>query len=153
AHIPAVERVKDLVDHGIPRRVHQRFYLWLHGGQAPDPDETWWWRQDAEDAEGRGLSNEEGWDNSYAYQPSQALYGVSDGRVIGDGLGRGFPEIVPIADSDFIYAAVAEEMGLFGGAIIILAIILLVISGMRTAIEAPDMFTKLIAAGLTSFIG
>jgi cell division protein FtsW (lipid II flippase) len=44
-------------------------------------------------------------------------------------------------------------MGLFGGAIIILEIILLVVSGMRTAIEAPDMFTKLIAAGLTSFIG
>jgi cell division protein FtsW (lipid II flippase) len=152
-HVPAVERVRELADRGIPRRVHQRFYLWLHGGQAPDPEETWWWRQDAEDAEGRGLSNEEAWYNSYAYQPSQALYGVSDGRVIGDGLGRGFPEIVPIADSDFIYAAVAEEMGLFGGAIIILTIILLVVSGMRTAIEAPDMFTKLIAAGLTSFIG
>ncbi len=78
-HVPAVERVRELADRGFSRRVHQRFYLWLHGGQAPDPEETWWWRQDAEDAEERGLSNEEAWYNSYAYQPSQALYGVSDG--------------------------------------------------------------------------
>src|SRR5262249_58944777 len=86
-------------------------------------------------------------------QPSQALYGVSDGRALGAGLGRGYPESVPIADSDFIYAAVAEEMGLAGGAIIIAAFIIIVIAGMRVAIEARDMFTKLIAGGITAFLG
>ena len=151
--VPAIERVKNVVSLGIPRRIHQRFYLWLHAGQAPDPDVQWWWQKDAAAAEGRGLSNEEAWYNSYAFQPSQALFGVSDGRIFGEGLGRGFPEIVPIADSDFIYAAIAEEMGLAGGAIIILAFVVLVITGMRTAIEARDMFTKLIAAGITAFLG
>ena len=86
------------------------------------------------------MSNEEAWYNKYAYQPSQALYGVSDGRALGLGLGRGYPESVPIADSDFIYAAVAEEMGLAGGAIIIAAFVIIVIAGMRVAIEARDMY-------------
>jgi cell division protein FtsW (lipid II flippase) len=153
AKVPAIERVKDVVSLGVPRRIHQRFYLWLNAGQAPDPDTEWWWRKDAAEAEGRGLSNQEAWYNSYAFQPSQALFGISDGRVLGEGLGRGFPEIVPIADSDFIYAAVAEEMGLAGGAIIIFGFIILVVAGMRAAIEARDMFTKLLAAGITAFLG
>jgi cell division protein FtsW (lipid II flippase) len=153
ATVPATERVKSLVSRGIPRRIHQRFYLWLNAGTPPDPDEHWWWQREAENAEGRGLSNEEAWYNSYAFQPSQALFGVSDGRVFGAGLGRGYPEIVPIADSDFIYAAIAEELGLTGGALVIFAFIILVIAGMRVAIEARDMFTKLIAAGITAFLG
>jgi cell division protein FtsW (lipid II flippase) len=151
--VSAFERVKNVVSLGIPRRIHQRFYLWLNAGKAPNPETEWWWREEAETAFRRGLSNEEAWYNSYAFQPSQALFGVSDGQLLGQGLGRGFPEIVPIADSDFIYAAAAEEMGLVGGAIIILAFVILLIAGMRTAIEARDMFTKLIAAGVTTFLG
>jgi cell division protein FtsW (lipid II flippase) len=151
--VSAFERVKGVVGRGVPPRIHQRFYLWRHGGIAPDPDQHWWWEKESADAEGRGVSNDEAWYNKYAYQPSQALYGVSDGRVLGAGLGRGYPESVPIADSDFIYAAVAEEMGLAGGAIMIAAFIIIVIAGMRTAIEARDMFTKLIAAGITAFLG
>ncbi|MFN7945809.1 MAG: FtsW/RodA/SpoVE family cell cycle protein [Blastocatellia bacterium] len=152
-HVSAVERVKNVVSLGVPRRIHQRFYLWLNAGKAPDPDEHWWWQKEADKAEGQGLSNDEAWYNSYAFQPSQALFGVSDGRMLGEGLGRGFPEIVPIADSDFIYAAIAEEMGLAGGAVIIVAFILLMVAGMRTAIEARDMYTKLLAAGITAFLG
>jgi cell division protein FtsW (lipid II flippase) len=151
--VSAVERLKDLAGQGIPPRIHQRFYLWLNGGLPPDPDENWWWAKDAAEAEGRGMSNEEMWYNKYAYQPSQALFGVSDGRFFGAGLGRGYPESVPIADSDFIYAAIAEEMGLAGGAIIVFAYLILVIAGMRVAIEARDMFTKLMAAGITAFLG
>ena len=60
---------------------------------------------------------------------------------------------MPIADSDFIYAAVAEELGLVGGAVIILAFLLLIAAGLRVAIEAQDMFTKLIAAGVAVFLG
>lgn len=151
--VSAVERLKDLAGQGIPPRIHQRFYLWLNGGLPPDPDENWWWAKDAAEAEGRGMSNEEMWYNKYAFQPSQALFGVSDGRILGAGLGRGYPESVPIADSDFIYAAVAEELGLAGGAIIIIAFMILVIAGMRVAIDARDMFTKLMAAGITAFLG
>jgi len=149
--VSAVERVKGIVSEGVPDRIKQRFYLWRYGGIAPKEDEHDWWADEAWNVPGN--SDEEKWYNKYAYQPSQALFGVSDGRVLGTGLGRGYPETVPIADSDFIYAAVAEEMGIFGGAIIICAFIIIVIAGMRTAIEARDMFTKLIAAGITSFLG
>ena len=68
-------------------------------------------------------------------------------------MGLGFPEVIPIADSDYVYAAIAEEMGLAGGAVVILAIILLISGGVRTSLDARDMFTKLCAAGLTAFFG
>lgn len=152
AQVGAVERVKNVVSLGVPRRIHQRFHLWLHAETPPDPENDWWWEKEADRLKERGLSNDEAWYNSYAFQPTQALFGVSDGQVLGAGLGRGFPEIVPIADSDFIYASLAEETGLVGGFIIILGIIILMIAGMRTAIDAGDMFTKLIATGITAFL-
>ncbi|MBP6822109.1 MAG: FtsW/RodA/SpoVE family cell cycle protein [Acidobacteria bacterium] len=151
AQIGAVERVKNIATEGVPDRIKQRFYLWRYGGVAPDTDEHEWWAKEAPRVPGN--TDEEKWYNKFAFQPSQALFGVSDGRLLGAGLGKGYPETVPIADSDFIYAVVAEEMGIVGGAIIIFAFIIVVVAGMRTAIEARDMFTKLIAAGITSFMG
>ena len=152
AQVGAVERVKGIVSLGVPRRIHQRFHLWLHAETPPNPEEDWWWEKEADRLKERGLSNDEAWYNSYAFQPTQALFGVSDGQVLGAGLGRGFPEIVPIADSDFIYASLAEETGIVGGFVVILGIIILMIAGMRTAIDARDMFTKLIATGITAFL-
>jgi cell division protein FtsW (lipid II flippase) len=152
AQVGTVERMKNVVSRGVPRRIHQRFHLWLHAETPPDPENDWWWEKEADRLQARGLSNDEAWYNSYAFQPTQALFGVSDGGVIGAGLGRGFPEIVPIADSDFIYAALTEETGLIGGLIVILGIIILMVAGMRTAIDARDMFTKLLAAGITAFL-
>ena len=151
-------RLKGILIEGVPDRVEQRVYLWQHGGLPPDPEAYSWWakRVGALRTDGRPLEgnvNEEMWYNSYAYQPSQALFGVSDGRLLGTGLGRGYPESIPIADSDYIYAVIAEEMGIVGGAIIMAAIILIMVAGMRTAIEATDMFTKLLAAGITALLG
>jgi cell division protein FtsW len=93
------------------------------------------------------------WFDKLAFQPAQAVFGISSGKTTGRGLGLGFPEVIPIADSDYVYAAIAEELGLFGGALVILALIIFVIAGIRTSIEARDMFTKLCAAGLTAFVG
>ncbi|HEX4947784.1 MAG TPA: FtsW/RodA/SpoVE family cell cycle protein [Blastocatellia bacterium] len=152
AQVGAVERVKNVVSRGVPRRIHQRFHLWLHAETPPDPENDWWWEKESDRLEARGLTNEQAWYDSYAFQPTQALFGVSDGRVLGAGLGRGYPEIVPIADSDFIYAALAEETGLIGGAVIILGLIILMLAGMKTAIDARDMFTKLLATGITAFL-
>lgn len=151
AEVGTVQRVKNIVNEGVPDRIKQRFYLWRYGGLAPDTEEHEWWAKEAPRVPGN--TDEEKWYNKYAFQPSQALFGISDGRVLGAGLGKGHPETVPIADSDFIYAVVAEEMGIVGGAIIIFAFIIVVVAGMRTAIEARDMFTKLIAAGITAFLG
>jgi cell division protein FtsW (lipid II flippase) len=97
--------------------------------------------------------NEEAWFADDAMQASRATFGISSGGKSGRGLGLGYPELIPVADSDYIYAALAEELGLFGGLLIILALIVFVNAGIRTALDARDMFTKLCAAGLTAFIG
>jgi cell division protein FtsW (lipid II flippase) len=160
---PKWEKVGSVIRRGIPPRIQQRFHLWLQGGEPPNPREVEWWGKivqdnglqigDIDEDKVSKFENEELWYNNYAYQPSQALYGISDGLLLGRGLGRGYPESVPVADSDFIYAAVAEEMGLLGGAVLLVAYLLLMVGGMRTAIEARDMFTKLLAAGITFFLG
>ncbi|MGH9944346.1 MAG: FtsW/RodA/SpoVE family cell cycle protein, partial [Pyrinomonadaceae bacterium] len=93
------------------------------------------------------------WFDRIAFQPAQATFGIASGGTTGRGLGLGFAEVIPVAVSDYIYAAVGEELGLVGGAIIMLALNVFVSAGVRTAIDARDMFTKLCAAGLTAFIG
>ena len=141
--------------------------MWLDGFDPPSPD-TSWWKKDYEAALNenprlRELANENEaekksvntdiWFDKLAFQPAQAIFGIASGKTTGRGLGLGFPEVIPIADSDYVYAAIAEELGLFGGALVILGIIIFVIAGIRTSIEARDMFTKLCAAGLTAFVG
>jgi cell division protein FtsW (lipid II flippase) len=93
------------------------------------------------------------WFDKLAFQPAQAIFGIASGKTTGRGLGLGYPEVIPIADSDYVYAAIAEEMGLAGGAIVILAVIIFVSVGVRISLDARDMFTKLCAAGLTAFVG
>jgi cell division protein FtsW (lipid II flippase) len=151
----------------LPDRIKQRFHLWLDGFDPPDPDVEWWKKDyDEELAKNprmRELAQEspamqksvdvDAWFDRFAFQPSQATFGLAAGRATGRGLGLGFSEVIPIADSDYIYAAVAEELGLVGGAILILALFVLVNAGVRTSIEARDMFTKLCSAGLTAFMG
>lgn len=149
---------------GIPGRVHFRFYQWMNTWDAPPPG-TWWWTNDFnrylrvknltldpnDDQEIR-LRNNEAWADK-VLQQSQGLFGINEGGTIGQGLGLGFPETVPISDSDFIYAAVAEETGLVGGLTILIALCALVFAGSAISLGASDMFTKLLAAGLTAFIG
>ena len=80
--------------------------------------------------------------------------GVDDpGGATGRGLGLGYVELIPVSDSDYVYAAIGEELGLFGGLLVIFALIVLVSAGVRTALDSRDMFSKLCAAGLTAFIG
>lgn len=151
----------------LPDRIKQRFHLWLDGFDPPAP-ETLWWKKDydeelSENPRMKELAeqspamqktvNVDVWFDRIAFQPSQATFGIAAGRVTGRGLGLGFSEVIPVADSDYIYAAIAEEFGLIGGAVVILALIVFVNAGVRTSIEARDMFTKLCSAGLTAFMG
>ena len=62
------------------------------------------------------------WFDKLAFQPAQAVFVIASGKTTGRGLGLGYPEVIPIADSDYVYAAVAEETGLTGGAVIIAAV-------------------------------
>jgi cell division protein FtsW len=80
------------------------------------------------------------------------LFGINEGGVVGEGLGLGFPETVPISDSDFIYAAIAEETGLAGGLALLLAVAVFAFAGTAISLGSQDMFTKLLGAGLTGFV-
>jgi cell division protein FtsW (lipid II flippase) len=91
--------------------------------------------------------------NDDGYQLVQALYGVSDGGLMGTGLGRGSPDIVPVAESDFIFTSIGEELGLFGSAAVLMSYLLLVGAGLRIALRTENAFEKLLAVGLTTIMG
>lgn len=97
--------------------------------------------------------NERAWFGDDALQVSRATFGIFSGGTTGRGLGLGYVELIPVADSDYIYAAIGEELGLFGGLLITLALIIFVSAGIRIAVNSRDMFGKLCATGLTAFIG
>lgn len=82
------------------------------------------------------------------YQIVEGMYGMAWGGLVGRGLGQGNPIQIPIAESDFIFAALGEELGLTGTMAIILLYGLIVERGLRTALVCRDGFGKLIAAGL-----
>jgi cell division protein FtsW (lipid II flippase) len=83
-----------------------------------------------------------------SYQIVQSLLAVANGGLFGRGIGMGNPNLVPIAQSDFIFSAISEETGLAGAFGIIGLLALLVNRGMRTALKAGDPFKRLLAIGL-----
>ncbi|MEM1332485.1 MAG: putative peptidoglycan glycosyltransferase FtsW [Actinomycetota bacterium] len=87
------------------------------------------------------------------YQIVQSLFGFADGGISGTGLGRGNPNQVPEAQNDFIFASIGEELGLLGGSAILMAYMLFVGAGLRTALRTDRTFEKLLAVGLTTIIG
>ena len=106
--------------------VQTRFAIWL------DP----WSRYDAK-----------------GFQIAQAMYALGSGGVSGTGLGLGDPTRIPEAKNDFIFAAIGEEMGLFGATAILIAFLLLIGAGLRTAMRTHRPFEKLFAVGLTTILG
>jgi len=171
AKIPLLPTLARPVKQVLPDRIQQRFHLWLDGFNPPTP-ETSWWKDDYDDyykklvqkdatipqmlEENPDLQrtiNVDAWFDVLAFQPAQATFGLASGGTTGRGLGLGYPELIPVADSDYIFAALAEELGLFGGLLITFALIVLVSAGVRTALDSRDMFSKLCAIGLSAFIG
>ena len=84
------------------------------------------------------------------YQMVQSKFSFATGGVFGTGLGNGQPGTVPAASTDFITAAVGEELGLVGLAGVLMLYAIVIIRGLRTAIAVRDSFGKLLAAGLSS---
>ena len=83
-----------------------------------------------------------------AYQIIQGMYGQAWGGLVGRGLGQGDPTLIPFSYSDFIVAAMGEELGLTGVMAIIVLYGLIVERGLRTALVCRDGFGKLLATGL-----
>lgn len=95
------------------------------------------------------------WDyiTGQGYQIAQSLFALSAGGLTGDGLGAGYPGFIPAVHTDFIFAAITEELGLMGGAAIIILYMLFVYRGFCIAIRAKDDFSTLLAGGLTALMG
>ena len=87
------------------------------------------------------------------YQIIQSLIAVASGGVFGLGAGRGAPTTVPVVHSDFVFSAVSEEWGLFGGLAMIVLFALLVGRSLRTAARRKEPFAVLLSAGIAIAIG
>ncbi|MGX7823720.1 FtsW/RodA/SpoVE family cell cycle protein [Actinokineospora sp. 24-640] len=83
------------------------------------------------------------------FQIAQALFGLATGGMGGTGLGAGRPDLVPLANSDFITAAIGEELGYIGLAALLLVYTLLAMRGLRSALAVRDTFGKLLGGGLS----
>ena len=104
--------------------VMERFTVWLHPFQGANP-------------------------TGIAFQPVQGLEGIAFGGIFGTGLGQGQPYHTPLVQSDFIFTAFGEELGLVGVMALLLVFGLLVQRGLRAALAAKDPFSKLLVGGLS----
>lgn len=93
------------------------------------------------------------------YQVVQSLFAFAAGGLFGRGLGGGYllsasgNTIIPALETDFIFSAIGEELGLAGAVAIILLYLIFVQRGLRIAVRAHDDFTRLLATGLTAVFG
>jgi len=104
--------------------VMERFTVWLHPFQGSNP-------------------------TGIAYQPVQGLEGMAFGGIFGTGLGQGQPYHTPLVQSDYIFTAFGEELGLVGVMALLLVFGLLVQRGLRAALAVTDPFSKLLVGGLS----
>jgi cell division protein FtsW (lipid II flippase) len=94
------------------------------------------------------------WSNreTIGYQLVQALYAFASGGVFGSGLDQGSPRYIPAVHTDFVIAAIGEELGLAGTLAIVALFVLLVQRGFVVALNARSGFSALLASGLASVI-
>lgn len=122
--------------------VHERVTIWLHP----------WTTQKVFCPSTGGLALRQ---DCESYQLVKSLYSIANGGFGGAGLGKGTftstngVQLIPYVNSDFIYSALAQELGLVGAAALLLVFMLFVARGMKIALQADDGFSKLLAAGLT----
>ena len=87
------------------------------------------------------------------YQITQSLFAIGSGGFFGTGLGIGYPQFIPNVETDFIFSAICEEMGIFGGIAVMILFMLLVYRGIKLCLILRDPFTKAVAFGLTMTLG
>jgi cell division protein FtsW (lipid II flippase) len=91
--------------------------------------------------------------NDFGYgQLAQSWFALASGGLVGTGLGRGSPDLIPYPASDFILSAFGEELGMLGTAAVLLLFVGLIGRGLRVALDREDAFGRLLATGLTTTI-
>lgn len=85
-----------------------------------------------------------------SYQLVQSLFALGSGGIWGAGLGRGYPTLIPVVATDFIFSAFGEEIGLVGVIAVIALYLAFIGRGLNIAIKTSDEFGKLLAVGLTA---
>lgn len=83
------------------------------------------------------------------FQIAQSLFALATGGIAGVGLGQGNPDFIPFVQTDFIFSAFGEELGLIGATALLLCYFLLIGRGFSIAMRSRDDFSTLLAAGLT----
>ncbi len=91
--------------------------------------------------------------NDQGYQIAQSLFGLANGGLLGSGLGQGYPQFVPYAKTDFITAALGEELGVTGFMAVLAIYGIIIERSLRTAVAVRDPFGKLLAVGFATVIG
>ncbi len=86
------------------------------------------------------------------YQIVQSLYSLADGGLFGVGIGQGLCDLIPFAESDFIFSAIGEETGLLGAAGLLLLYLCFAVRGILTAARAKSDVSSFTAVGATSII-
>lgn len=87
-----------------------------------------------------------------SYQIVQSLISIGNGGLLGRGPGLGYPNLVPIPHSDFIFTSVAEETGLLGTIALLLLLALITGRGLQIALNSQNSFQRYLAAGVSAFI-
>ncbi|MCX7749557.1 MAG: FtsW/RodA/SpoVE family cell cycle protein [Clostridia bacterium] len=87
------------------------------------------------------------------YQIAQSLFAIGEGGFFGTGLGLGRPDFIPEVHNDFIFSAICEEMGIFGGVAVVLLYFILAYRGLKIALYLEDTFRKAVALGITVMFG
>jgi cell division protein FtsW (lipid II flippase) len=84
------------------------------------------------------------------FQILQSIFNIADGGLLGTGLGAGFAQTIPEVETDFVFSAIASELGLLGATAVLLAFLAFTYRGMKIALLAEDDASKLLAYGLTA---
>ncbi|MGB8252042.1 MAG: FtsW/RodA/SpoVE family cell cycle protein, partial [Anaerolineaceae bacterium] len=87
-----------------------------------------------------------------SYQLVQSLIAVASGGIFGSGIGLGSPGLIPVTQSDFIFAAVGEEGGLIGCLALLLVFCLLILRGFKVALSSDDLFKRFLAGGISAYL-
>jgi cell division protein FtsW (lipid II flippase) len=86
------------------------------------------------------------------YQTLQSIYAVEAGGITGEGLGLGDPTAIPAVPTDYIFSAIAEELGLAGALGVVLLYILLLFAGLRISLQVQDDFGRMLACCIALLI-